>query len=216
MTTLAAPHAGVRSVATTRTLIGALAVSGPLWAVVSLAQAATRDAFDLSRHPLSMLAVGSLGWIQIANFVVAGLLMIAGAAGVKRATTSTWAPRLVLTYGVGYVLAGVFVMQPGAGFPAGTPDDVTEELAWHTVVHLFAGTVAFAALTAALFVLGRYFARREERGPARAARIAAVVVIVANVLSSAQVFAPSAVLAAGVIAGMLVLSLLAVRLRREA
>lgn len=40
--------------------------------------------------------------------------------------------------------------------------------------------------------------------------------IVVNVLSSAQVFAPSAVLATGVIAGMMVLSLLAVRLRREA
>jgi hypothetical protein len=40
-------------------------------------------------------------------------------------------------------------------------------------------------------------------------------VIAANVVSSAQVFAPSAVLAAGVITGMLVLLLLAAKLRHD-
>jgi hypothetical protein len=123
--------------------------------------------------------------------------------------------RLVITYGIGYILSGVFVMQPGDGFPAGTPLGNSGPLAWHTVVHLFVGTIAFIALTAVLFVLGRYFARHGERGWAWGARAAAIGVIVANVLSSAQVLAPSVVLAVGVIAGMLFLSLVAVKLRRD-
>jgi hypothetical protein len=47
------------------------------------------------------------------------------------------------------------------------------------------------------------------------ARAAAIGVIVANVLSAAQVLAPSVVLAVGVIVGMLFLSLIAVKLRRD-
>lgn len=213
--TLAAPQAGARSGSTTRALLGALAVSSPLWAVISLAQAATQDGFDLTRHPLSMLSVGPLGWLQITNFIVAGGLAIVGAAGLKRAVPSRWAPRLVTIYGIGYILCGVFVMEPAAGFPVGTPVETSSSIAWHTAVHLLVGTIAFIALTAALFVLGRHLARRGERGWARSARLAASGVIVADVLASAQVLAPSLVLAIGVITGMLVLSLIAVKLRRE-
>ncbi|MFI6485756.1 DUF998 domain-containing protein, partial [Nonomuraea sp. NPDC050663] len=130
--------------------------------------------------------------------------------------TSTWAPRLVITYGIGYILSGVFVMEPGAGFPQGAPTEPTGSLAWHTIVHLLVGIVAFIALTAALFVIGRYFARHNQRGWAWTARIGAIAVIAANVLSSAQVLAPSIMLATGVITGMLALSLTAAKLRRAA
>jgi hypothetical membrane protein len=211
--TLTATGSGSRALASTRTLLGVLALAGPLWAVVALTQAATRDAFDLSRHPLSMLSLGSLGWLQITNFVIAGLLTVVGAAGVKRAMPSKWAPRLVVLYGIGYILCGVFVMEPSDGFPAGTPLGTSGSLAWHTIVHLLVGTVAFIALTAALFVFGRYFARRKERGWAWGARIAAAAVIVADFASMAQVPAGSAVLATGVIAAMLFLSLIALKLR---
>ena len=201
---------------TTRAYLAALALSGPLWAVVSVAQAATRAGFDPTEHPLSMLSLGSLGWLQVTNFVVAGVLAIVGAVGLRQAISSTWAPRLVAGYGVGYILAGVFVMEAGGGFPAGAPTEAPEALAWHTVVHLLVGTLAFVALTAALLVLGRHFARNGERGLAFGAVAAAFVVIVANVLASAQVLAPSLVLAVGVIAGMLFLSLIAVRIQRRA
>jgi hypothetical protein len=85
---------------------------------VSLPQAATREGFDLTRHPLSN---GSLGRLQIANFVLAGMLTIAGAAGLRRVLRGTpggtWAPRLVRVTGVGMIAAGAFVMDAGDGFP---------------------------------------------------------------------------------------------------
>jgi hypothetical protein len=36
-------------------------------------QAVSRDGFDLRRHPLSQLATGDLGFVQITNFVLAGI-----------------------------------------------------------------------------------------------------------------------------------------------
>ncbi|GAB3829427.1 DUF998 domain-containing protein [Kribbella italica] len=195
--------------------LGALALAGPLWAVVALGQAATRDGFDLTRHPLSMLSTGSLGWLQITNFVVAGALAIVGARGIGWATGSKWAPRLVTAYGVGYILAGVFVLDAGDGFPAGTPLGAPATISWHAIAHLLAGTIAFAALTAVLFVLGRFFARRGERGWAWVARSGGAAVILADVASMAGVPAASAVLATGVIYAMLILSGAALKLRGE-
>src|SRR5438128_1850429 len=57
-----------------RTLLACGAVAGPLFVIVGFGQAFTRPGFDLTRHPLSVLSNGDLGWLQIANFLVSGLL----------------------------------------------------------------------------------------------------------------------------------------------
>ena len=54
-------------------------IAGPLFIAASLIQAFTRTGFDLARHPLSLLSLGSLGWLQIINFVVSGILYVLGA-----------------------------------------------------------------------------------------------------------------------------------------
>jgi Protein of unknown function (DUF998) len=59
-------------------------VAGPLFLAVVLLQAVARQGFDLGRHPLSLLSLGELGWIQIANFVVTGSLMVVCAVGMRR------------------------------------------------------------------------------------------------------------------------------------
>ena len=56
----------------TAALIAAGAVAGPLYVGVALAQALTRQGFDLTRHPWSVLANGELGWIQVTNLIVTG------------------------------------------------------------------------------------------------------------------------------------------------
>jgi hypothetical protein len=131
----------------------ALAAAGPLWATVSLAQAATRTDFDLTRHPLSLLSTGSLGWLQIANFVISGVLLIAGA----HALAGVWAPRLIRLAGLGMIAAGALVMDPGMGFPAGTPDTAPTTMSWHALGHMIAGTLTFTTLIAVCYVLARRF-----------------------------------------------------------
>ncbi|WP_020417659.1 DUF998 domain-containing protein [Amycolatopsis sp. ATCC 39116] len=170
----------------------ALAVAGPLWATVSLAQAATRDGFDLTRQPLSLLSTGSLGWLQIANFVVAGVLTVAGANGLP----GKWAPRLVLTAGVGLVAAGVFPMDAVG-------------LSWHGVGHMIAGTVTFASLIAACHVLGRRFSGRD----AVLSHLAGTALLVGDGWAMAGGPAGSLTLAVGAITAMLWISVVAARLR---
>ena len=61
---------------------------------MSLAQALTRDGFDLTRHPWSLLTNGDLGWIQITNFVLTGLMVLAFAARAAPRATSGRRQRL--------------------------------------------------------------------------------------------------------------------------
>ena len=76
------------SVVPTRTLLIAGSAVGPIFAAVATAQVLLRDGFDLRRHPLSQLATGDLGFVQIANFIVAGLGVLCLAVGVHRTITA--------------------------------------------------------------------------------------------------------------------------------
>ena len=79
------------------------------------------------------------------------------AAGLRARSGSVWAARLVRVQGVGLLVAGAFRMDPGDGFPVGTPAGPLTTLSWHAVVHNMAGTVVFAAMIATCFVLARRF-----------------------------------------------------------
>jgi Protein of unknown function (DUF998) len=152
----------------TRALLVCGVVAGPLFVAVAVLQALTRDGFDPGRHPLSLLSLGELGWIQITNFVVAGLLVVAFAVGLRRVLRpgrgSTWGPRLVGLYGVGLVAGGVFLADAGAGFPPGAPAGAPEQLSWHGILHDAGHLLAFLSLTLACFVLARRVAGLGQRG----------------------------------------------------
>jgi hypothetical protein len=158
-----------RSASSTERLLLACGVAAaPIFLGATVIQAATRDGFDPVVHPLSLLSLGDLGWIQIANFVVSGLLALAGAAGLRRAYAdgpgSTWGPRLFGLYGIALVWGGVFVADPAFGYPAGTPDGAPAEQSWHSVLHAFAAPGAVLTLLVACFVLARRFARQGRTG----------------------------------------------------
>jgi hypothetical protein len=150
--------------AVTRSLLGYGIIAGPLYVVVSLAQALSRDGFDLTRHAWSLLSNGSLGWIQIANFVLCGAMTVAFAVGLARAMPShPWAPRLIGVYGVSLVAAGVFWADPAMGFPVGTPADA-RDVSWHGLAHLASGAIGFTCLIVACVLLARRFAMDGKRG----------------------------------------------------
>ncbi|MFF5207933.1 DUF998 domain-containing protein [Streptosporangium sp. NPDC000396] len=209
-----------RSHASTRTLLTAAAAAMPVWTVVALAQAFTREGFDLVRHPLSQLSTGSLGWIQITNFLIVGSLFIAGSFGFRGALYGkpggTWVPRLTLIVGIGMIGAGVFVLDPADGFPVGTPAGPPAAMSWHAILHLVAGSVTFIALAAACFVLGRYFTRTGARGTAVASRLAGVALIVGDGWAMTGGHAGSVTLAAGVMIAMAWVSLVAALFRKSA
>jgi hypothetical protein len=204
--------------ARTRTQLAALTVAMLGWGLVSLAQAATRDGFDILRHPLSLLSTGDLGWLQIANFVVAGVLALVGARGLRTAMRGTpggvWAPRLVAAAGLGLVAAGFLVMDPGANFPVGAPDDLPL-VSWHAVGHMVAGTVSFTALIAACFVLARHLTRTGRRAHAIACRVAGLSLALGWGWAMGGGVAGTLTLAVGAVAAMLALAGVAALVRRE-
>jgi hypothetical protein len=164
----------------TRSLLGYLALAGPFYVVVSLAQAFTRDGFDPSRHEWSLLAVGHLGWIQQANLILTGTMFIAGALGVRRALSrerdgGTWAPRLLAGYGLGLIGAGIFRADAANGFPPGTPDGRAVQVTGHGTAHVVSGSLGFACLSAMCFVLARAYQRAGQRRAAVASRVVGIV-----------------------------------------
>ncbi len=170
----------------TRALLACGAAGGPLFIVVFLIAGATRPGYDPIRHPVSSLALGGLGWVQSANFLITGLLMLAFAVGVRRALRplggSLWGPLLIGAYAVGLFGAGVFTGDPVSGYPPGTPDAIQ-----YTVpgaVHDVFSIPVFIALPIACAVVGRWFARQGRRGWAAYSGATAVVFVAAFVLAS--------------------------------
>jgi hypothetical membrane protein len=166
----------------TKTLLQAGVVAGPIFIVVVVAQLLTRDGFDIMHHPISLLSLGAAGWVQIANFVVAGLLCCAFAAGLSRVLTtgpgSTWGSRLIALYGVGLVAGGVFTPDPALGYPVGTPDAIPQAFTWHAMVHAVAPPLAFTALVFAALVMARRFRTAGRRGWALYSAVSGLVALV--------------------------------------
>ncbi len=168
--------------AETARLLACGVVAGPLFLAVLMIQAFTRDGFDLSRHPISLLSLGDLGWIQIANFVVTGALFVACAIGMRRVLrpgrSGTWAPRLVGAFGVGLIVAGVFTTDPGAGFPPGAPAGAPEQISWHGILHEVGSGLAFLGMIVGCLVFARRFAALKRRGWVAACVATAAAVLV--------------------------------------
>jgi Protein of unknown function (DUF998) len=175
-----------RHAAITRSLLGYGVLAGPFYVVLGLAQALTRDGFDLARHDLSLLAAGPWGWIQIANLVLSGLMTVAAAVGMGRALRvlgdgpgGAWGPRLVAGYGVGLVGAGVFVADPMDGYPPGTPDGPPVVVTLGGIGHLVLGGLGFLCLVAGTWVIARRYAHERRAGMAWYSRVTGVLFLLA-------------------------------------
>jgi hypothetical protein len=146
--------------------------------VVSVAQALTRQGFDIGRHQWSLLENGDLGWIQIANFLLSGAMLVAFAVGLRRRLApgagSRWAPRLTAVFGVCLMAAGVFTADPALGFPAGTPEG-PGRISWHGLLHFSAAGVGFTAIAATCFVIARRYTADGQRRLARYSRATGAV-----------------------------------------
>jgi hypothetical protein len=143
--------------ACTRRLLRCGVAAGPLFVAVFLLEGAVRDGYRPLRHPVSSLALGPRGWIQAADFAVAGTLFLAGAAGLARAgdpaAGSRAAPALIGAAGAGLIGSAVFTTDPVSGYPPGTPDALTRPSRTGTA-HNLAAVPVFLGLPAAALACG--------------------------------------------------------------
>lgn len=164
-------------------------VVGPLlFILVLLIEGATRPGFSAWRNYWSDLELSDQGWEQIANFLVCGVLCIGLAVGLRRiwrtGRASVWGPLLIGLLGLGLVAAGVFVTDPGRGYPPGAPLKGDPQT-WHGYAHGINGLVLFnIVLPAACFVLAyRFAAEPQNRGWATYSRITGALILLISVLS---------------------------------
>jgi hypothetical protein len=174
-------HAG------TKILLTAGTVAGPLFTLLWILESLTGANYNPLRHPVSSLALGEFGWTQIANFIIAGLLMLAFALGLWRVLriqrASIWGSLLVALWGMGLLGAGVFLTDPVSGYPLGTPDLLLNPTS-HGALHDQLSLVGFLALTVACFVFSYRFARQGERGWSFYSMLTGILFPVGIVLSS--------------------------------
>lgn len=157
-------------------------VAGPFYLAVGLAQAFLRDGFQFARHPLSVLANGSGGWIQTANFALTGAMVVTAAVGFRRAVrpvsrATSW---FLGAFGASMLVASMFRADPMDGFPPGTPQGPPTSISTVGMVHFIAGAVGFVSLAISCFLAARALSRlgAPARGLARLSLASGVVVLI--------------------------------------
>jgi hypothetical protein len=150
-----------------RNLLAGGMLAGPLYIFLGLVQIIIRSDFDPTRHSLSLMSNGDLGWIQIGNFLLTGLLVIAGAIGSRHVLHNKvggfWGPLLLGLFGLGLIGSGIFVADPMHAFPPGTPAGPPVEPTTSGMLHIVTGSLGFLGLIAACFVFARHFALQQQR-----------------------------------------------------
>jgi hypothetical protein len=137
-----------RGAAGTRSLLRWGVLAGPFYLAIGLIQGVVRDGFDFARHPLSVLANGPGGWIQTANFVLTGLMVIAAAVGFRRVLgpTARALPLFLGGFGMAMIVAAIFPADPVDGFPPGTPEGFPTSISTTGLLHFVAGALGFTFL----------------------------------------------------------------------
>jgi hypothetical membrane protein len=144
----------------TMLLIACGAIGPLLFIIVLLIEGATRPGYSAWHNYGSSLSLGPGGWVQITNFIVCGLLTLCFAIGLRQVfrtgKSSVWGPILLGVFGVSLMVAGVFVTDPGMGYPPSTHSSGPQTL--HGTIHGINGIIAFGSLAIACFVMARRFA----------------------------------------------------------
>jgi len=139
---------------TTEALLQAGVGAAVVFMVVLLVEGALRPGYNPIYHTGSELDLGSRGWIQRANFLLMASGVFAFAVGVDRSLGTTLGTILLVIFGVGMAVAGVFVPDAVRGYPPGAPTQAsTKPTRQHQVHSVVGGPIAFFALLGACLTL---------------------------------------------------------------
>jgi hypothetical protein len=184
-------------------LVGAAAGS-ILFAVGSAWLGATRPDYDPMRHFVSLLSLTPAGPPMIVIFLVTGALIAGGGVGLVAAIPAgrgrIAVPLGTTLAGLGFVLAGLFPTDPVQGYPPGTPLEMPSSASATAAVHLTGALLFFGGATAAAAFAARRFRAAGQTGWAAYSAASAVVILVANAVTSTP---PGAISPLASVAGLL-------------
>jgi hypothetical protein len=118
-----------------------------------MAEGFLRSGYNPARMYISALSLGPRGWIQVANFIVLGLLLLVFTRGLpgelKVGKGSKAGPILLTVLALLFLISGPFVMDP-TGTPLG-------QATLHGTIHGLAGGIVFLLMPTICFVYLRRF-----------------------------------------------------------
>jgi hypothetical protein len=166
-------------------------VVGPVGFVVAfLVEGAIRSGYDPVRLQVSYLSLGEGGWIQVVSFLVAGVLVLGCALGVRRVLRggrgATGVPIAIGLAGAGLLIAGMFSTMPAFGYPPGTPSGFPKEIATTAYLHVAGALCFFGGLVAAPLLMARRMRADGARGAAIVSVAMAILVLAFFGASSAD------------------------------
>lgn len=117
---MATEHSGTRARLRTGiiVLLG-LGAAGPvIFIAVYLADGATQPGYSAWHDTISTLSLARHGWVQVADFMLYGILTLCFAEGLRRSgAIRAWGFALLVVAGVGLLVIGPFRTDPVLGFP---------------------------------------------------------------------------------------------------
>lgn len=203
-----------KTLSLTRALLLCGAIAGPLFILTVLVQDYSRPGFDPRLYMLSLLSLGTWGWVQITNFVLDGVLNLLFAIGLWRrlhpGRAGTWGPILIGIYGLILITVGVCRTDPVTGFPPGAI--AAAGPSWHGAIHALGALFAFISLSAALAVFVRFFLTRKERGWAFYCLVSVVLIVVLFVVGMSNAVLAARFVRLAVLVGWMASSVIAIKL----
>jgi hypothetical protein len=178
-------------------------IVGPvLFVGVFLVAGALRPGYDPVRMQVSYLSLGDGGAVQVASFLVSGLLIATFAVGLRARLAgaggrgAVGGPVAAGSVALGLVVAGIFSTVPAFGYPPGTPDGFPSQVPATAYLHVLGAVLFFGGMIAAPILLARRYRAGGAMTWAWFSVGSAIVVFAAFAASSAdpsgRPFVPSA------------------------
>ncbi len=211
----------------TRVLVSCGSVAGPVFVGTFMVAGRRRAGYSPRVDPVSALALGESGWVQIASFLTTGALTCLAAVGMRRLLRpgpgSTGLPMAIGAVGLGLIGAGVFPTdRPASGYPepsAGKPASLTR----NGSLHIAFSVPFFVGLPVACFIAARRFGGERRSAWARYSMVSGVMAMATSTLAGAGFAGPGRLASrAGtwqrisIVTGLGWMSLFATHLRAEA
>jgi hypothetical protein len=145
----------MRNLTTSQRKLSAWAgIIGPaLFVLVFTFEGFLRPGYSMFKDFISALSLGSRGWIQIANFIIFGILLLLFTPGMatefKSGKASRWGVILLFSLGICFLLSGPFIEDV-----TGTPFSGSS---FHGILHGIFGGFVFVVMPISCFVFLRRF-----------------------------------------------------------
>ena len=139
-------------------------LTGPLFFIVSFCiQGMYKHGYSALLYPISSLAIGENGWIQIVTFIVSGLLIFLFSIAVKKKLNHKLVAALLALVGIGLICAGIFITDPVFGFPENIPF-IKIPFTLYGKLHTWFSLLVFLGIPVICFMMSKYFNLIKDQG----------------------------------------------------